>query len=128
MKVLGLSSGFIICPPENPLALADGMNGGSFSNYTIENISDCGWRDFLNMLDYKAVEAGSLVLEVNPAYTSQTCSKCGKIVKKELSERIHKCGACGLEMDRDLNASLNILRVGMDSLSNCKVTLEAHSL
>lgn len=80
------------------------------------HISDCGWRDFLNMLDYKAVEAGSKIIYVNPAYTSQTCSGCGKIVQKELSERIHKCGACGLELDRDHNAALNILRVGMDSL------------
>jgi putative transposase len=87
------------------------------------HISDCGWRDFLHMLDYKAVEAGSQVIYVNPAYTSQTCSKCGKEVKKELSERIHKCGACGLEIDRDYNAALNILRIGMDSLSSN--TLEA---
>jgi putative transposase len=92
------------------------------------HISDCGWRDFLQMLDYKAEEAGSQIIYVNPAYTTQTCSKCGMIVKKQLSERIHKCNACGIELDRDYNASLNILRVGMDSLSNREVTLEAHSL
>jgi putative transposase len=91
------------------------------------HISDCGWRDFLNMLDYKAVEAGSQIIYVNPAYTSQTCSKCGKVIKKELSDRIHKCNACGIELDRDYNASLNILRIGMDSLSN-KTTLKAHLL
>jgi putative transposase len=79
------------------------------------------------MLDYKAVEAGSQIIYVNPAYTSQTCSKCGKVIKKELSDRIHKCNACGIELDRDYNASLNILRIGMDSLSN-KTTLKAHLL
>jgi putative transposase len=79
------------------------------------------------MLNYKAVEAGSQIIYVNPAYTSQKCSKCGMIIKKELSDRVHKCNACGIELDRDYNASLNILRVGMDSLST-KTALEAHSL
>ena len=97
--------------------------------YTVlaRHISDCGWRDFLHMLDYKAEEAGSQIIYVNPAYTSQTCSKCGSIVKKELSERIHKCGVCGCEMDRDHNASLNILRLGMESL-NDNIVMEASTL
>jgi len=81
---------------------------------------------------YNILWAGKRVVEVNPAYTSQVCSKCGAIVKKELEEREHNCLHCGLVCNRDLNASLNILRVGMDSLSNCKVTfkvtLKAHSL
>jgi putative transposase len=93
-----------------------------------KSILDSGWTTFRNMLNYKAVEAGSLVVEVNPAYTSQICSGCGVKVKKELSDRIHKCETCGLEVGRDLNAAKNILRVGMDSLSNREVTLEAHSL
>lgn len=88
--------------------------------YTVlaRHISDCGWRDFLSMLDYKAEEAGSKIIYVNPAYTSQTCSKCGMVVKKELSERIHKCGVCGYETDRDHNAAQNILRLGMESFAN----------
>jgi putative transposase len=90
-----------------------------------KSIIDSGWTTFRNMLNYKAEEAGSLVVEVNPAYTSQICSGCGVKVKKELSERNHKCETCGLEIGRDLNAAKNILRVGMDSLSSRKVTLEA---
>jgi len=93
-----------------------------------KSIIDSGWTTFRNMLNYKAEEAGSLVVEVNPAYTSQICSGCGVKVKKDLSDRIHKCDTCGLEIGRDLNAAKNILRVGMDSLSNRKVTLEAHYL
>ena len=88
-----------------------------------KSIIDSGWTTFRNMLNYKAEEAGSLVAEVNPAYTSQICSGCGVNVKKELSDRIHKCDTCGLEIGRDLNAAKNILRVGMDSLSNRKATL-----
>lgn len=93
-----------------------------------KSILDSGWTTFRNMLNYKAVEAGSLVLEVNPAYTSQICSGCGVKVKKELSDRIHKCETCGLEIGRDHNSAKNILRVGMDSLSGRNTTLEAHSL
>ncbi len=93
-----------------------------------KSILDSGWGSFRNMLNYKAEEAGSLVMEVNPAYTSQMCSGCGVVVKKELAERVHRCDICGLELSRDVNAARNILRVGMDSLSNRKVVLEAHSL
>ena len=67
------------------------------------------------MLHSKAVEAGCEVVDVDPRYTTQICSGCGTIVKKELSERQHRCPLCGLNIGRDLNAARNILRVGMDS-------------
>ncbi len=44
-----------------------------------------------------------------PAYTSQACSNCGEMVKKSLSVRVHRCPACGLILDRDVNAARNIL-------------------
>jgi putative transposase len=80
-----------------------------------KSIMDSGWTAFRMMLHNKAVEAGCEVVDVNPAYTSQTCSGCGNVEKKELSERQHKCNVCGLDIGRDLNAARNILRVGMDS-------------
>lgn len=80
------------------------------------SIIDSGWTTFRQMLHNKAVEAGCEVMDVSPHYTSQVCSGCGNIVKKELSERQHKCNLCGLDIGRDLNAARNILRVGMDSL------------
>jgi putative transposase len=80
-----------------------------------KSIMDSGWTAFRTMLHSKAVEAGCEVVDVNPAYTSQTCSGCGNVEKKELSERQHKCNVCGLDIGRDLNAARNILRVGMDS-------------
>jgi putative transposase len=67
---------------------------------------------FRELLDYKAVEAGVKVVEVNPAYTSQTCSGCGCIVPKSLRVRTHICADCGLTLDRDVNAALNILSAG----------------
>jgi len=76
-----------------------------------KSILDGGWRQFLDYLSYKAEEAGKTVMKVNPAYTSQICSACGILVKKPLSERVHSC-ACGFTIDRDINASLNILSLG----------------
>jgi len=81
-----------------------------------KSISDASWSMFSLILSYKAEDAGRTVVLVNPAYTSQDCSSCGHRKKKSLSERIHKCECCGLTINRDLNASLNILRVGIDSL------------
>lgn len=80
------------------------------------NILDCGWANFSNMLEYKAEEAGVLVKKINPKNTSQRCSNCGELVPKTLNIRIHDCQNCGLVLDRDLNASRNILRIGLDSL------------
>ncbi|MEA5547294.1 transposase, partial [Limnoraphis robusta CCNP1324] len=54
---------------------------------------------------------------VNPAYTSQTCSNCGAIVKKSLSTRTHIC-QCGCELDRDHNAAINILNSALSTLGH----------
>ena len=64
---------------------------------------------FRNMLEYKAVEAGTQVVAVDPKNTSQACAGCGVIVKKSLNVRTHNCPDCGLQIDRDINAALNIL-------------------
>jgi len=78
---------------------------------------DAGLGAFQTLLCYKAVDAGSRVVFVNPKYTSQECSGCGEVVEKELSERAHKCPNpdCLLELDRDLNAALNILHRALKS-------------
>jgi putative transposase len=75
------------------------------------SISDAGWGQFVQCCVVKAESAGRHVLFVNPRYTSQTCSGCGAIRKKELSERWHSC-ECGTELDRDHNAAINISRLG----------------
>ncbi|GHO81787.1 hypothetical protein KSD_95580 [Ktedonobacter sp. SOSP1-85] len=60
------------------------------------------------LCEYKAENAGTVqVLKVDPKYTSQICSGCGTVVKKELSERWHSC-ECGCELDQDHNAAINI--------------------
>jgi len=81
-----------------------------------KSISDVAWGMLVKATESKAAYAGSKVVLVDPKYTSQMCSRCGLIVKKDLSERVHSCSECGLSMDRDLNAAINILRLGMQSL------------
>ena len=77
-----------------------------------KSILDVSWFNFFNKLDYKAVEAGKIIIKVNPRNTSQMCSNCGTIVKKGLSVRVHNCPICKLTIDRDVNAAINILRLG----------------
>ena len=79
-----------------------------------KSICDAGWGRFIGMIAYKAESAGGRLIQVNPRNTTQNCSQCGEYVKKTLSERIHECPYCGLVMDRDLNASKNILKIGKE--------------
>ncbi len=81
-----------------------------------KSILDAAWSEFFSKLAYKAEEAGRKLVKVNPAYTSQDCSRCGHRQHMPLSERVFKCPCCGLELDRDYNAALNILRLGLQSL------------
>ena len=69
------------------------------------------WGLLRNQLQYKAEWAGREFVEVNPAYTSQDCHRCGARHDPGRSETF-RCRACGLGMDRDHNAALNILRAG----------------
>lgn len=76
-------------------------------------ILDQGWGNFRQYLEYKQARRGGLVLYVNPAYTSQTCSGCGhKHPENRKSQAEFVCQACGLTMNADHNAALNILRAG----------------
>lgn len=77
------------------------------------NIHDASWSKFLFMLSYKAESAGKKLIKVDPRGTSQKCSCCGSVVKKDLSDRVHECPFCGFVCDRDYNASRNILISGM---------------
>lgn len=81
-----------------------------------KSISDAAWSHFRAVLAHKAASAGRQYAQVNPAYTSADCSGCGLRSKKRLSERWHFCPVCGTSLDRDHNAALNILRLGLQSL------------
>jgi putative transposase len=66
-----------------------------------KSFRDANWGKFIFILGYKAAEAGIQMVKVDPAYTSQQCSKCGIMVPKDLSVRRHHCPHCGLDVDRD---------------------------
>jgi putative transposase len=87
-------------------------NGASAKAGLNKSIRDAGWGQFQQMCVNKAECAGSRILFVSPQYTSQRCSGCGALVQKELEERWHEC-SCGCSLDRDHNAALNILRIGL---------------
>ena len=88
---------------------------GSFPHLS-KSIADAAWGSFLTCVSHKAESAGRAFVRVNPAYTTQDCSECGTRQVLKLSDRTYVCGACGLNINRDLNAARNILRVGLHSL------------
>ena len=72
------------------------------------SIADASWAGFRQKLESVADARGGTVVAVKAAGTSQECSGCGKTVKKKLSDRVHNCPHCGLVLDRDVNAAINI--------------------
>ena len=77
-------------------------------------IMDSARRQLLALTAYKAEEKGGRVILVSPSGTSQICSRCGEVVPKDLSVRVHECPNCGLVIDRDVNAARSILKRGLE--------------
>ncbi|NEP54935.1 MAG: transposase, partial [Moorea sp. SIO3C2] len=82
-----------------------------------KSINDAGWYQFRKWLEHFGKKFGRVTVAVNPAYTSQNCSKCGELVKKSLSTRTHIC-ECGCELDRDHNAAINILKRALGTVGH----------
>jgi len=84
------------------------------------NINDASWGDIKTKLEYKSKWYGNKFVLVPARGTTQTCNNCGNIpeIRVELKDRTYKCEVCGHEMDRDLNAALNILKNGKEILGN----------
>ncbi len=78
-----------------------------------KSISDASWGKFLQWVNYYGAVHGIPVIAVPPQFTTQDCSACGTRVKKSLSVRTHICPTCGLVLDRDENAAVNILYAGL---------------
>jgi len=90
-------------------------NGASAKSGLTKSIQDAGWGTFVSMCSRKAEEAGRTIIKVDLHFTSQICSNCGIVRKKDLSERWHSCDF-GAELDRDVNAAINILERGKQQL------------
>ncbi|MCL5413040.1 MAG: transposase, partial [Candidatus Marsarchaeota archaeon] len=105
--------------------LSDKLVHGGYTSFAVEelnisnmvrnhclaqSIQNASWNRFIQMLSYKAESAGMKVIKVDARNTSKTCSDCGNIVDMPLSVRNFNCDRCGMQFDRDLNASINILK------------------
>ena len=81
----------------------------------IKAISDVSWSSFIEKLSYKVAENQGCLIKIDTYYpSSKTCSNCGCVKENlSLSERTYNCNECGFTIDRDLNASINILNLGL---------------
>jgi len=82
----------------------------SKDRFMTNGYNDASLGTLVRRIKDKASSAGRQVILVNPKGTSQLCSQCGSIVKKDLRTRVHSCPFCGFTADRDVNAAKNILR------------------
>jgi len=97
---------------------------GMVKNHCLSKaISDVAWNQLISFSLYKAENAGKICKTINPNHTSQDCSNCGYRQKMPLELRIYECSNCNISIGRDLNASLNILSVGLDTLRNQSVEI-----
>jgi putative transposase len=95
---------------------------GMLKNHCLaKSIADAAWSQRVQFTTYKAANAGRCAAQVNPCNTSKMCSRCGELVEKDLSVRIHSCPGCGLTLDRDHSAAINILALGLQSLPQSRI-------
>jgi putative transposase len=105
------------------LSITNMLKNGNLS----KSIADAAWHQLAQFTAYKAEDAGRLFWQVDPRNTSKKCSRCGSLVDKDLSVRVHDCPHCGLVLDRDHNAAINILALGLQCLDTSRI-LEAQAL
>lgn len=96
------------------------ISGMTDSGWTSLNrgIGDAAWNQLVRFTQYKAENAGRECVLVDPRNTSQECSGCGEVVRKDLSVRVHDCPHCGCTLDRDVNAAKNVLSRGLARLGS----------
>jgi putative transposase len=98
-----------VCLSNDIIAYEDLRVANLLKNHCLaKSISDASWYQFRQWIEHFASKFGRLAVAVPPQYTSQECSQCKVIVKKSLSTRTHVC-SCGLILQRDWNAAINIL-------------------
>ena len=73
-----------------------------------QSIQNASWNSFVQMLSYKAENAGMEVIKVDARDTTRTCSNCGNIMEMPLSAREYICDRCGAQIGRDVNSAINV--------------------
>jgi putative transposase len=84
------------------------------NRHLAKSIQDAGWGQFLHWIKAYGTMHDIPVIAVAPQFTSQNCSRCSTVVLKSLSVRTHICPGCGVVLDRDHNAALNILHKALE--------------
>lgn len=107
------------------IAVEDLNVAGLARSRLAKSVHDAGWSQLVTLLAYKAANAGSQVVIVDPRLTSQVCSGCGGLVPKDLSVRVHVCSECGLVLDRDINAARNILKLALFQTARTEPTVQS---
>jgi putative transposase len=103
-----------------PAIVVEDLNVRGLSrSWLSRSVADVGWGTFLRMLEYKAKWHGATLIVVPRSFPStRLCSRCGHLHGKiPLSQRVFRCQACGLEIDRDLNAAINLKKYGLAHLT-----------
>jgi putative transposase len=99
------------------LIVVEDLNvAGMLKNHTLaQHIQDASWGEFVRQLEYKTKWYGSTLVKAGRFYaSSKTCSQCQTVkAKLSLDERVYHCETCGLSIDRDLNAAINLARQGL---------------
>ena len=93
---------------------------GMVKNHSLaKHVADAAWGEFARQLEYKTNWYGSTLVRAARFYpSSKTCSQCGTVkATLPLDQRTYHCGACGLALDRDLNAAINLARQGLPGTS-----------
>ena len=97
------------------ISIEDLNAAGMVKNHHLAKaVSDAAFGEFRRQLEYKTARTGAALRVIDRWYpSSKTCSACGAVkAKLSLSERVYRCDACGLSIDRDLNAAINIMVAG----------------
>ncbi|MGP5792045.1 RNA-guided endonuclease InsQ/TnpB family protein [Psychrobacter celer] len=106
----------------NNLIVVGKIKSNSFTSSKLaKSVYDAGWFEIKRQLDYKCANAGCHYIEVNEAYSTQTCSCCGSRQdspkgREGLGIRVWFCRSCKTTHNRDVNGAKNILAVGLDRL------------
>lgn len=102
---------------ENDLIAFEQLNIAGLAQGKLgKHVNNAAWRILVQAIMCKAEEAGTWAVGVDPRYTSQECSRCGRLVPKNLHVRVHRCPHCELVLDRDVNAARVILARGVTAL------------
>ena len=95
-------------------------SSGKIYNKIMNKLQRWSYDRTFNKLEQLSESKGFTIKKINPAYTSQTCSKCGNICKESRNGEMYECIKCGIIIDADYNAAINILQRGVYGPSSTK--------